>query len=291
MIYSMTGFGRAQAGLRGLDLSIEISSVNRRNLEISTSMPREWQALEREIQAVLRDSMNRGKLHVQVQAVPAASQGGLHWDEAGLVSSLSRLGEVAAREGIGWPPSADALVKLASLNKVEMTLPPSEEVGEELVQLVREAAGKVLAMRQTEGQALGEDLHGRRNALGQLLTEIKRNSEGTVARYKDLLLQRLGQSGVEIDLTDERILREIALFADKCDISEELTRLESHLQQLDSCLQAGSPVGRKLEFLLQEINREFNTIGSKANNIEVSRFVIEAKNEIERIREQIQNIE
>ena len=106
-----------------------------------------------------------------------------------------------------------------------------------------------------------------------------------------MLMQRLTQAGLSLELTDERVLKEIAIFADKADISEELTRLESHLVQFRECLDAGSPVGRKLEFILQEVNREFNTIGSKAGNIEVSRLVIEAKNEIERIREQIQNIE
>jgi uncharacterized protein (TIGR00255 family) len=106
-----------------------------------------------------------------------------------------------------------------------------------------------------------------------------------------VLLQRLRQAGLEIDLSDERVLKEIAIFADKCDITEEVTRLESHFEQLKECLSTGSPVGRKLEFILQEVNREFNTIGSKVSNIEASREVIEAKNEIERIREQIQNIE
>ena len=113
----------------------------------------------------------------------------------------------------------------------------------------------------------------------------------TVPRYRELLLSRLEQTKLDLDLSDERVLKEIALFADKCDTSEECTRLVSHFEQFRECLDEGSPVGRKLEFILQEINREFNTVGSKANQIEISRLVIEAKNELERIREQIQNVE
>jgi len=155
----------------------------------------------------------------------------------------------------------------------------------------REALGQLVAMRQAEGKALKEDLEQRLENIGVALQAIRSGMGDTVPRYRELLLQRLSQASLEIDLSDERVLKEIALFADKCDISEETTRLDSHLVQFRECLQEGSPVGRKLEFILQEVNREFNTIGSKANNIEISRHVIEAKNEIERIREQIQNIE
>lgn len=291
MICSMTGFGRGQSSHEGLDISVEMSSVNRRNLEPTVSLPREWTILEKDIQALIRESLNRGKVHAIVQVTPSASEAGFHWDEAGLESSLRRLAEVAARHGIGWSPDADALVRMAALNKVDVVLPDPDEARASLMEVFREALGQLVAMRQAEGKALKEDLEQRLENIGVALQAIRSGMGDTVPRYRELLLQRLSQASLEIDLSDERVLKEIALFADKCDISEETTRLDSHLVQFRECLQEGSPVGRKLEFILQEVNREFNTIGSKANNIEISRHVIEAKNEIERIREQIQNIE
>jgi uncharacterized protein (TIGR00255 family) len=291
MICSMTGFGRAQSSLEGLDLSVEINSVNRRNLEISISLPREWQSLERDIQGILRESFNRGKLHVTVQAAPGVAEAGFQWDPQGLGSSLQRLGKVAAEEGIEWPPSADALVRLAALNKVDVLLPEAGAARDTVLGQVRQSADDLLAMRKTEGSVLASDLAERLQALVASLCKIQELSEATVPRYREQLFQRLAQADLELDLDDERVLKEIAIFADKCDTSEEQTRLSSHFDQFQECLTEGSPIGRKLEFIVQEINREFNTIGSKANNIEVNRLVIDAKNEIERIREQIQNIE
>lgn len=291
MISSMTGFGRSQTSFSGLDLSVEVNSVNRRNLEISVSLPREWQALERDIQALLREGFSRGKLHVSVQAQPAASESGFHWDDNGLESSLRRLGDVAARHGISWPPPADALVRLAALNKVDALLPAADDISDILMALVKTASQELLSMRQREGAALGMDLQQRLDALVAALSSIGDESGKTVSRFRDVLFQRLAQADLQLDLSDERVLKEIAIFADKCDITEEQTRLASHFAQFAECLAEGSPIGRKLEFILQEVSREFNTIGSKSNNTEVSRHVIEAKNEIERIREQIQNIE
>jgi uncharacterized protein (TIGR00255 family) len=287
----MTGFGRSQTSLEGLDISVEINSVNRRNLEISISLPREWQVLERDIQNLLRESFNRGKLHVTVQAVPGVAEAGFQWDPQGLDSSLKRLGQVAATEGIDWPPSADALVRLAALNKVDVRLPEADAARDLVLGEVKESAHALLTMRQTEGAALGVDMADRLQALVTALSRIQDLSLETLPRYRELLFQRLAQADLQLDLEDERVLKEIAIFADKCDTAEEQTRLSSHFDQFRECLSAGSPIGRKLEFIVQEINREFNTIGSKANNIEVNRLVIDAKNEIERIREQIQNIE
>ncbi len=291
MIRSMTGFGRARTALDGIELTVELASVNRRNLEVAVFLPRDWQALERELQGLLRDRVQRGKLTIQVQAAPAQAEAGFHWDEAGLESTMRRMGDAAYRHGVRWRPTVDTLVRLAALNKVEMQLPPAEAVAKTLCGLVETALEELLAMRAAEGAALARDLRERAARLHHGLQAIRGHAAGAAARYRELLLQRLAQAGLELNLDDERVLRELALFADKCDISEELTRLDSHLGQFRECLEAGSPVGRKLEFILQEVGRELNTIGSKATQIEVSRLVIEAKNELERVREQIQNIE
>ena len=291
MIQSMTGFGSAQASIDGLELSVEISSVNRRNLEVSVSLPREWQSIERDIQAAVKQNMSRGKLHVQVVVAASAEAGGFFWDEAGFQSSLERLAKTALDLGIEWNASADAIIRLAALHRVESCLPDPADIGPAVIRVVEEAASRLVEMRTAEGGTLIADLRQRLGSMDRLLDSICRNCSGTVDRYRDLLMQRLAQAGLELDLSDERVLKEVAIFADRCDITEEITRLKSHLEQLRDTVAEQSPIGRKLEFLLQEVNREFNTIGSKANNIEVSRLVIEAKNEIERVREQIQNIE
>lgn len=291
MIRSMTGFGRSQYSGAGLHFAVEMSTVNRRTLEFTVSLPREWQSMEGAIQEALKSVFERGRIHVSVLGSQEGASAGFQWDEEGVLSGLHRLRSSAEKAGVPWAPDADLLLRLAAMNKREGGLPVSEEVREHLLEAVRMAAEEVRAMREAEGRALGEDLHGRLLSLSGLVEAIRAASTTTVPRYRELLLQRLAQAGLEVNLEDERVLKEVALFADKCDISEELTRLQSHFSQFRECLESGSPIGRKLEFIVQELNREINTIGSKANQYGVSRQVIESKNEIERIREQIQNIE
>ncbi len=290
---SMTGFGRGTATAGNVGLTIEFAAVNRRSLETSFSLPREWQVLERDLVEVLRQGVQRGKVHANVQ-VDAGQEGlGFNWDPSALDATLTKLGTLARREGVAWPPEADALIRLVSLHKVDSNLPPPEAVRDALVKAARAALKELNEMRAREGAHLAEDLEARCLRLRSLLEEAVAIIPETVNRYRDILLQRLKSAGLEIDLDDERVLKEIALFADRCDTTEEMTRLESHLQQFQETLHLpGDPaVGRKLEFITQEINREFNTIGAKANNVDVSRLIIEAKNEIERIREQVQNVE
>lgn len=291
MIYSMTGFGRAQREQDGAQLTIEVQSVNRRNLEVFINLPREWQGLERDLQALVRERVQRGKVYVTVQASLKEESDGFVWDEEALRASVARLARFAWEQGMEWKMSSDALVRLAALHKVDQWLPEGGEIRSIVEEGLREALDGLMAMRGTEGSSLAGDLRERVGQLENLLEAIGRESAGTAEHYRDQLLQRLQQSGLDIDLADERVLKEVALFADKCDISEELTRVRSHLEQFAECLEAGSPIGRKLEFIIQELNREFNTIGSKVSNVEASRHVIDGKNELERIREQIQNIE
>jgi uncharacterized protein (TIGR00255 family) len=193
MIQSMTGFGRSQTVFNGIDLSVEISSVNRRNLEISVSIPREWQSLERDIQSILRNGMNRGKLYVQIIAVPTAGEAGFHWNAQGLESSIRRLAKAATDNGIQWEPSSDALVRLAALNKVEMVLPGIDEIKTTILEVVGLASEKLIEMRSAEGDALKTDLKERLEALSSGLVNVAENAGGTVDRYREVLLQRLRQ--------------------------------------------------------------------------------------------------
>ena len=290
---SMTGFGRGTAIAGNHGLTVEFAAVNRRSLETSFSLPREWQVLERDLAEILRQGVQRGKVHANVQ-VDAGQEGqGFRWDQSALDATLARLGELARREAVAWPPDADALIRLISLHKVDSNLPPPEDVREALTEAGRAALLQLNEMRAREGAHLAKDLEERCSRLRSFLQAAAKIVPETVTHYREILFQRLKSAGLEIDLDDERVLKEIALFADRCDTTEEMTRLESHLQQfLETLHLPGDPaIGRKLEFITQEINREFNTIGAKANNVEVSRLVIEAKNEIERIREQVQNVE
>lgn len=289
---SMTGYGRGEASTaEGCVITLEAQSVNKRNLEVQVSMPREWMALERDLQALVRARFDRGRIHLMLQASRSASGTLFAWDESAVAPVLERLRASAAKEGIRFEPDAALYFQILTQLRTDTDLPPAEVASEAVLAAAGSALTGLASMRAAEGASLGEDLLQRGGTLGRLNQEIAACSSGAVARYRELLMQRLRQAGLEIDVEDERVLREIALFADRCDVSEEITRLGSHLKQYRAFLDESAPVGRKLEFLLQEINREFNTIGSKSSQIEISRLVVEAKNELERIREQVQNLE
>lgn len=294
MIRSMTGFGSGRALLGELQIAVQLQSVNRRGLETAFSMPREWQDWESEMVEQVRRCCFRGKIQVVVDASQADNVQGLYWDSAALDDTLKRLQVLAEGLNSPWPPDSDALIRLITLHRNEGGLPQTESAQRVLREAFSAALADFVAMREKEGKSLQDDLLARLSLLRDRLETVVEHSSDSVERYRKLLFERLKNAGLEIDLDDERVLKEIALFADRCDITEEVTRLGSHFEQFESVIKnadGSEPVGRKLEFILQEINREFNTVGSKSNRIEISQAVIDAKNEIERIREQIQNVE
>ncbi|RME69320.1 MAG: YicC family protein [Verrucomicrobia bacterium] len=286
---SMTGYGRGTASHEGLEAVVQVNSVNRRNLEVTFSMPREWQMLEPELSRIVRDRVARGRVHVVVEVTGGETQG-LNWDDAVVADVLRRLERLAVARGVEFVPTPELLLHVAELSGGAAKVDP-----EVLLAAVKPALGDameaLIAMRAREGEALQRDLRQRILTLDALVERISERSRHTVPAYRELLMQRLRQAGLELDVEDERVLKEVALFADRADISEELTRLKSHLRQFLDLTDQEGPVGRKAEFILQEVGREFNTIGSKANDLEIARAVIDAKNELERIREQVQNIE
>lgn len=290
---SMTGFGRGTACGEGYEVTVEVQSVNRRNLETSFSLPKEWSSLEPHLIEAVKGVAQRGRVHTSVNIQAANENAGLTWNNAEVEATLKRFESLALRVGCNWPPESDVLLRMVLALQSNTHLPDPETALPVVLEAAQVALAGFSAMRATEGEALANDLRTRVSGLQTLLVTIKTAAESRVENYRELLLARLKNAGLEIDLSDERVLREIALFADRCDVAEEMTRLESHLSQFLDTLSLGSEnvVGRKLEFILQEILREFNTIGSKSNNLEVTKQVIEAKNEIERIREQIQNTE
>lgn len=288
---SMTGFGRGTAAREGWQVTVQLSSVNRKSLEVAVSLPREYQALEPEIIGLVREKAARGRVQVAIDIRGGAATSGLAWDDSAVENTLERLALLAARHEVTFTPTPELLLQLAQANRLDTPTLEPESASALIRAAIEPALRDFAAMRDREGEALSRDLGARAAALASAVETIARRAPLVVQNYRENLLQRLRTAGLELDVSDERVLREIALFADRIDISEELTRLRSHLTQFGQLASETEPVGRKAEFILQEIGREINTVGSKANDIEIARAVIEFKNELERIREQIQNVE
>ncbi|MEI6106792.1 MAG: YicC/YloC family endoribonuclease [Opitutae bacterium] len=287
---SMTGYGRATANLGNLSLTVQVNAVNRKGLDLSLKLPDEWQAFEPAIGEAVRKVAWRGKVHVAVE-VTGKSGPAADWDQTAVGAVLAQLAKLAKARKVPFEPTADLLWSIASSQRSGAQL-PADEATEKIVQrTLHEALRGFAAMRAMEGEALLVDFLGRLEKLHAALEIIARRAPQVPTAYREQLSQRLRQAGLELDVNDERVLKEVALFADRCDVTEEITRLRSHFTQFRDLLRAKGEVGRKAEFILQEIGREIHTIGSKANDLAVSQQVIEFKNELERVREQIANVE
>ena len=287
----MTGFGRGSADLGTHTAQFEISSVNKRGLEIYLNLPKEWQDLEAHIQQILRKKILRGRvtgaLKLTVSQDPNAEP---EVDLPAVSNTLKSLRAVAEHNDIPFEP--DAMLLFRILNDYgDSTLPEWKQHQKALEAAIDGAVNEFLGMRATEGDALQKDMADRLQTLTQLLETISPIVPEQAPTYRQTLLKRLKEAGLEIDLDDDRVLREIALYAEKCDVAEELTRLQSHIEQMTATLKEEGTIGRKLEFLLQEIFREFNTLGNKSSNLQLIQAVLEAKAEVEKLREQALNVE
>ncbi len=286
----MTGFGRAEIDLPGVRLSVEIATVNQKNLQVSVFGPDAWPALESTASAWIRARLQRGKVTARVTQA-AASTGSGQWDAEAVAGSLDELSKVAARCGVKIYPDAELLLRLAeSTRRPSVVLPELSKVESAVQAAFEEALNRLVAMRQAEGNALARDLNSRLAKMATMVVGMEAAEKSAPVRHRDAMLKRLKDAGLALDVTDERVLKELALFADRSDITEEVVRLKSHIAQFSAEL--GLPnSGRKLDFLIQELLRDVNTIGSKASEIATTKLVLEAKTEIERIREQVQNLE
>ena len=290
----MTGYGRgaAVAAQHDVRIEVEITSVNRKTLDVQVTAPREWNGLDQQCHAWLKGAFQRGRVNIQIKIGSTDSQpAGLTWDAQGMDQALERLRSYAHSRQLPFTVDSHLLLELAKTLKDSAALPDWRVLAEPIQSAFDQAVGDINAMRCREGQALAADLRQRIDALDTICGHISENAAHCVAAYRTGLFERLKQLDLDLDLSDERVLKEIALFADRSDISEELTRLKSHLEQFQALLNADHPSGRKMDFLCQEIHRELNTTGSKSSLIAITRAVIEAKNGLERIREQVQNIE
>lgn len=292
MIKSMTGYGKGEAAAEWGVFTVEIRSVNHRYGEVSVRMPRAFISLENEVKRQISANLKRGKIDVTVQ-----------WEEAAGVESVPQLNNALAK---GYYDTFSYLSReLGLLNEVPLSLILSQKgvlrdvstVIEDsaFLPLLTQAVGSAIAaidgMRVREGEALAEDLLARRRQIAEWVGQVSERTPAMVVEYKQKLALRLEQLLGDVELDPVRLAQEVALLADRCDITEELVRLNSHFAQFDEALRLKEPVGRKLDFLMQEMNREVNTIGSKANDASIATLVIQIKAEMEKMREQVQNVE
>ncbi len=289
---SMTGFGRATARTDTYQIQVELSGVNRKQTEIAVNVPRAYAEWDAPIRGMVQGAISRGRVGVSVTAERTdAAQAELMLDEARLASLQSVLKRAAELTGAPVTMQATDLIRLDIISAaVESQLLPAD-----LWPAVEEALSAALkdfvSMRAVEGANLKADVLGRLQTLEEFRGRIMEHAPSVPVRLREAMLKRLAEADLAVSADDERIIREVALFADKCDISEEIARLASHFAQFRALCEAEAPAGRPLDFLCQEIFREFNTIGSKANDSVLAHLVVSAKTELEKIREQVQNIE
>lgn len=295
MIYSMTGFGRATAEQNGLEIVAEIKSVNNRFLDCGVRLPRKWAALEERIKPLLQSrGISRGKVDVSVQVTEKTNpEATVEPDEVFLASYLAALRKMRDDYGLADDITVMSVAKNPAVFRENAATVDLEEVWALLCPVLSAAVEAHLAARAREGGALVADLAEKRETVCTLVDEIESLSAGTVENYRKKLAERVREALADNRVTPDegRLLTEVALFADRVAIDEELVRLRTHLDSMREMLAGEGPVGRKLDFLLQEINREANTIGSKCNDAEVAGRVVALKYELEKMREQIQNLE
>ena len=291
-IKSMTGYGSAKGECGGLKMSLEIRSVNNRYLDCGVKLPRNFLFAEEIIRNTVKERVSRGKIDIFVTVDASASDELQVSVNEGLaksyVEALLRLSEVT---GVPFDGGAVSVGRFPDVLSVEKKEVDRELYGDFLRILSMQALDEFDAMRMKEGEKLSGDISSRLKSVSVLVEEIDRISPETVKAYQERLYKKLRETLDTSGIDPQRILTEAAIFADKIAVDEETVRLRSHIAQLQDMLLTGSPIGRKMDFLMQEFNREANTIGSKCSDGDVAKIVIELKSEIEKIREQVQNIE
>jgi len=289
---SMTGFGRGSAATASWVARVEIATVNRKQAEVVVMLPKELAELEAGIRRQVQATISRGRAQVVIALEPAAGAPATVKVDAQLARGLEEaFAQLSAAVGRSvHPHAADFLRQPGVLAFGVRDIDPAE-AGQAIEPALGEALAQLAAMRQREGADLAADLTARLGLLEKLAAGIAAIAPSRPLRQRELLFKRLHEAGLEVDFSDERVAKEIALFADRCDVSEELTRLASHVGKFRDYMVAAEPPGRALDFLCQEMFREFNTIGSKANDAAIAQTVVEAKTELEKIREQVQNVE
>jgi uncharacterized protein (TIGR00255 family) len=289
---SMTGFGRGDAAGEGVTWAVEVSSVNRKQLEVVANLPRELSELEPMIRNEVSACCSRGRVAVQVRCdLGAEGASTVKLNETLARHYLAEATRLAEVIGVASQLTLADAMRWPGVLEQERAAPDADKAEPLIQSALRAALEQFIAMRTSEGAHLRADIEARLSTIAHLLKDIEARSADVTALYRKALMQRLGDAGLAIDLNDERLIKEIALFGERCDISEELARARSHLAQFAKYIAAKEAMGRNMDFLAQELFREFNTMGSKANNAELAHLVVAGKSEIEKIREQVQNVE
>lgn len=292
MLRSMTGFGRGEYLGRLKQVTVEIKAVNHRFSEVQVRLPYQYAMLEERVRKLVLNYFSRGRIDVFIKLEnTSGKQRELQVDKDLAVTYYKKIEELAVAIGI---PCEVNVVQIAQFPEVLVLREPEEEmeiIWQDLLPALQKAVDVLLQMREKEGWKLKEDLVRRIQTLQQIHSKILQKSPQVVEIYRQKLATRLQEVLPEGQIDEERLALEVALLADKCNLDEELVRLNSHFMQFAQALEEDTAVGRKLDFLLQEMNREVNTIGSKANDVEITQAVVALKSELEKIREQVQNIE
>ena len=294
MIRSMTGYGRAQATVGTINVTVELKSVNHRYFEFNSRVPRNYGFLEEKLKSFVGSLVARGKVECYVSVENLEDSEVEIRVNHGLASSyLKAYRELADRNELDIRDdlAISSLVRNSDIFTVHKQEADEEKIWEAVKSVAAEAVEKFIAMREAEGEKLKNDVLSRAEFILNKVSIIEERSPETVKEYNDKLLSRINEFLSDVQVDEQRLLTECAIFADKVAVAEETVRLRSHIDQLGQFLNSTEAVGRKIDFLVQEMNREANTIGSKAQDVTIARCVIDIKAEIEKIREQIQNIE
>lgn len=290
---SMTGYGRGECSRHGVKITVELNSVNRKQSDITINLPRELIELEPRIRDIINTRVARGRLNVAVGYHPAADKprAQVQVNMAVAKAYFAATKKLHRELDIDGSITLDSILRAPGVVNVVEAETDAGSLGPLVEAALNRALDQLVKMREREGKHLAADLSKRLAILRDGVTKVSIEAPSVAKRYQQQLHTRIKNSGVELPLDDERLLKEVVIFADRADVTEELTRLSSHLGQFADCLASGEPVGRTLDFLSQEMGREINTIGSKANDIAITQTVVTLKAELEKIREQVQNIE
>ena len=292
MVKSMTGYGRKKAENDQREVTVEIKSVNHRYLDLNIKVPRIYSFLEEAVKSAVSSRVSRGKVDVFVSVFTKDGKDVKVTPNLELIREyVEALRQVRDTFGLADDISTMGVAQMPDALSIDKEEPDNEAVQQQVLEVVGQALEEYDAMRRAEGARLCQDIVQRAGRIGQLVDHVEERSPQTVEEYRKRISARMQELLGDTEIAEQRILAEAALFADKVSVTEEIVRLRSHLAQLNTMLSADAAVGRKLDFLVQEMNREANTIGSKANDYELAQTVVEIKAEIEKIREQIQNIE
>ena len=292
MIKSMTGYGRAVETVNDREFTVEISSVNNRYLDCSVRLPRMLSFAEEAVKQTVKQYVSRGKVEVHISVrSESAEDTKLTLNTPVVEGYLNAMRQMVDTYGVKDDISVSALSRLPEVFIMEKAKADEEQLQSDLLAVLSCALESYDAMRTTEGEALDRDLRSRGNTILGFVAQVEAGNAQTVVDYRARLEAKLREVLASTNIDQSRILTEAAIFADKVAVDEETVRLRSHLQQMTTMLDAGGAMGRKLDFLLQEMNREANTIGSKCTDVTLARIVVDIKAELEKIREQTQNIE